>query len=369
MEDTANFPRKPDLDAWTHNVESPFRPQKIQITRNAIDKSSRPSRPNFLMIPAEIRLRIYSFSLISASPVIVWSAYCRWDYYRPRRKVQSIREIVAASREDLALGLLRCCTKVAAESAQIFYSRNTFRFEGQHEYYPVITWLDKLDRNRDYLAKLEISVRRPSIAWQLPDGSRYSLSDSNPRRLASHHPYFASPLGSYEEGLVDIVDPAVETIISLLAKHQHSDRQQKMTLCLDTGYDNIPGIELFESEDMSLFSLDLPNLVDIWQRQYFSDPEAIRIIWKIEGELDMYNENRHLIEGLGWNIFHAQEGEFYHDPHGAYGPPDAEEMVPSMQFWMTRDAIVGPIMAAGPDPYTQSHYSPFRYRGIPEHLA
>ncbi|KAL8879903.1 MAG: hypothetical protein Q9198_002577 [Flavoplaca austrocitrina] len=359
MEDTASLPCEIDLDAWKRNVASPFKPHKIQIPPNAIDRSSRPSGPNLLTIPAEIRLRIYSFSLISASPVIVWSAKCRRNHCRPRKRLQSTREKMAASRENLALGLLRCCTIVAAESAQIFYSRNTFRFEGEHEYYPVITWLDKLDRNRDYLAKLEITVRRPSIAWQLPDGSRHKISHSKTRGLASHHPYLAAPLGPYEEGEVDIVDPAIETIISLLAKHEHSDRQRRMTLCLDAGYYNIPGIELFEFEDTSLFSLDLPNLVDIWRRQYFWDPEALKIIWKTEGELDIFNEKRHLIEGVGWNIVHAQEGEYIYNPYGAFGPPHEEKVIPSMQLSMIRDEIVGTIMAAGPSPYTHWHHSPF----------
>ena len=266
---------------------------------------------------------------------------------------------MAASRKDLALGLLRCCTIIAAESAQIFYSRNTFRFEGEHEYYPVITWLDKLDRNRDYLVNLEITVPRPGIAWQLPDGSRYKMSGLKTRGLASHHPYFASREGPYGEGEVDIIDPAVETIFSLLAKEYESNDQRKMRLCLDTGYHNIPGIELFDEEGMNLFSLDLPNLVDIWRRQYFSDTEALKVFWKAEVEVDTFNEKRHLIEGVGWNIIDAQEGEYIYNPYGPFGRPGKDQVLPSVQFSMTRHEIVGPIMAAGPSPYTRWHNSPF----------
>ncbi len=75
------------------------------------------------------------------------------------------------------------------------------------------------------------------------------MVNSQTRGLASHHPYFGPPqIEPYEEGEVDIVDPAIETIISLLSKCRDWEDHGKITLIFDTGYYNIPGIELFVGE-------------------------------------------------------------------------------------------------------------------------
>ncbi|KAL8889621.1 MAG: hypothetical protein Q9215_003129 [Flavoplaca cf. flavocitrina] len=174
----------------------------------------------------------------------------------------------------------------------------------------------------------------------------------NTRGLASHHPYFASPSGPYEEGEVEIIDPAIETIISLLAKCEGDYDQRKMTLYLDPGYYKIPGIVLFEEEGTSLFSLDLPNLVDIWRTKYFSgtNHDALKIVWKAEVGISDFHEKRHLIEGIGWNITDMRETERIYNP---FRRPGDDRVIPTMQFLMRRDEVFGPITAAGPDPYTR----------------
>ena len=261
---------------------------------------------------------------------------------------------MASGTRNLALGLLRCSTTVAVESAQVFYHNNTFRFEGQHGYYPIITWLDKLNDNREYLQYLEITVSHPFSAWQLPDGSRRKMSRGPTRGISSHHPYLTSPTGSYEEGEVDIVDPAIETIISLLSKCENYEDQRSMTLFLDTGLNFIPGVELYEDEDTSRFSLDLPNLVDIWRTKYFSDTNqgALEIVWKGAVETQHFRKRRHQIERVGWKIFDVHEGEYQ------YGSPGYDMIVPTMHLLMRRDEATEPIVAAGPSPYTRWHERP-----------
>ncbi|KAI4185939.1 MAG: hypothetical protein LQ346_005783, partial [Caloplaca aetnensis] len=226
---------------------------------------------------------------------------------------------MASSTRDLALGLLRCSTTVAAESAPVFYRGNVFRFCGDHDYYPIITWLDKLGATREYLKKLEISVRRPRTAWQMPDGKRHRILYSGGRGLSTHHPLLPPPKDpTYMEGEVDIIDPAVETIISLLAKSNDGDR--KLTLYLDTGYYNIPGIELYVGEATSLFSTDLPNLVETWRTSYFSDDDAsgggasLDVVWKAEVAREDFHDKRTLIEKVGWKIFDKQEAERIYNP-------------------------------------------------------
>ncbi|KAI4272186.1 MAG: hypothetical protein LQ337_005469 [Flavoplaca oasis] len=353
----ANLSTNEDLGALNASIDSLPSPT-APAPPNANIKASNLSQSAFLRLPAEIRLKIYSFSLINPSPIIVWSAYPPRGYPQPTHKVDWNRDRMASGTRDLAFGLLRCSTVVAAESAQVFYYNNTFRFEGEHEFYPVITWLDKLNNNnREYLHNLEITIPRPQRAWQFPDGSRRKMVYTQTRGLASHHPYFAPRIGPYEEGEVDIVDPAIETIISLLSKCKEWEDHRKITLVFDTGYYNIPGIELYEEEDTSLFSLDLPNMVDIWRGKYFSDTNqgVLEIFWRAAIMRDNFSEKRHLIEGVGWKILKIHEGEHrYH----SWGRPGFDTVVPTMQLLMKRDVVALPIMAGGPSPYTSWHERP-----------
>ncbi|KAL8880841.1 MAG: hypothetical protein Q9198_001831, partial [Flavoplaca austrocitrina] len=132
-------------------------PVRDPTPTNASIKSSNLSHSKFLQLPAEIRLHIYSFCLTGTSPIIVWSANDTLRYRKRKHKRDWNREKMVFSRRNLTLGLLRCCTIIAAESAKVFYGTKIFRFEGDHEYYPVITWLDKLNDNREHIRNLEIT--------------------------------------------------------------------------------------------------------------------------------------------------------------------------------------------------------------------
>ncbi|KAL8895359.1 MAG: hypothetical protein Q9207_008204 [Kuettlingeria erythrocarpa] len=320
----------------------------------------------FLSLPAEIRLNIYSFCLISSSSIVVWSG--NFETYRSDKRpsrLQMHREEMTSSTRNLALGLLRCSTTVAAESARVFYRGNLFRFTGYHEYYPVITWLDKLGKNRKYLENLAISVRRPDRAWQMPDGSRHQLAYTMSRGLSLHHPHLAPPEEpSYLEGEVDVVDPALETIISLLSKSS-SDGGRKMTLYLDTGYYIIPGIELIIEEYTSLFSMDLPNLVETWRTSYFFDDDpgasSLDVVWKAEVSREDFYDKRALIQNVGWKIFEKQEAERIYN---CFGRPGEDEVIPTMRFLMRRDHLLAPgapFMAANASPFTDVYIKPEKF--------
>ncbi|KAL8830859.1 MAG: hypothetical protein Q9170_005542 [Blastenia crenularia] len=357
------------VDSTSHLADDeevePFDPfprlprQPSSPSPNAAITSSNLAQSKFLSLPTEIRLKIYSFCLVSSSKIVVWSAM----YPSPRNhnapnKLQFDRDAMSRSTRSLALGLLRCCTTVAAESAHVFYHNNMFRFYGDHEYYPVITWLDRISDNRDSLENLEITVRRPHKAWQLPDGSRHEEVFQEYRGSSLHHPHFSRPMGLYQEGEVDIIDPAVETIISLLAK---SRSRGNMTLYLDTNPHqgiNIPGIELFVEEDTSQFSMDLPNLLEIWRTSYFSGNSgaSLDIVWKAEANPDLFHDKRSMIEDLGWKIFNEQKGSRIYNP---YRRPGKDVIYPTIRFSMRRGQLTFPIMAADPDPYTDEYRCPF----------
>ncbi|KAI4231004.1 MAG: hypothetical protein LQ349_005897, partial [Xanthoria aureola] len=109
-------------------------------------KSSNLSQSKFLQLPTEVRCIIYSFCLISPFPIIVWRGkrpHTRTDILP---SLERDRQTTLSSTQNLALGLLRCSTTVATESAQIFYSKNSFRFQRAHQSH-VIAWLIKVDGN------------------------------------------------------------------------------------------------------------------------------------------------------------------------------------------------------------------------------
>ncbi|KAL8952483.1 MAG: hypothetical protein Q9222_001624 [Ikaeria aurantiellina] len=320
-------------------------------------KSSNLANSRFLSLPPEVRLNIYSFCLINYKPIVVWSA--RYEEYwgaNPSRRLQWDREAMAASTRGLAVGLLRCSTSVAVESAPFFYENNTFVFRGDHQYSPVIAWLDKIGENREHLRSLELTIRRPRKAWQMTDGSRYREDFTSSKGLAFHHPHFARLEGLYEEGEVDIVDPAIETIISMLARSVHG---QAITLSLDTGCNNIPGIELFVEEGTSLFTMDLPNLIEKWRTSYFSESSyaSLDIIWKAAVGQYYSIENRRMIEALGWDICEEQEGMYTHEFQSRPGQKPRE--FPVTRIWMRRKPLTGQLIAAAPDPYSDWQGRPY----------
>lgn len=182
-------------------------------------KSSKLSQSKFLQLPTEVRCIIDSFCLISHFPIIVWRGkrpHTRTDILP---SLERDRQTTLSSTQNLALGLLRCSTTVATESAQIFYSKNSFRFQRAHQSH-VIAWLIKVDGNRKFLASVEIALQQRNIVWRRSHGSRAKLLCFDEKDLASHPAYLAPPKRPYQEGEVDITDPTIETIVSLLAKRE-----------------------------------------------------------------------------------------------------------------------------------------------------
>ncbi|KAL8668456.1 MAG: hypothetical protein Q9168_006911 [Polycauliona sp. 1 TL-2023] len=337
---------------------------------NARIKQSNLLQSRFLQLPSEIRLQIYKFSLISPSPIIVWSAEFAHGYPKPTHLLSWNRTAMRSSIQNLALGLLRCNTITATESAFIFYHHNTFRFEGDHEYYPAVTFLSILNFNLENLRNLENTVRQPLSAWQSPDGSRHKMSGVNARGLAAHHPHFATPPPGqpYQEGEVDIVDPALETILSLLAKSSNDSVPRRLTLVLDLGSNTIPGIVLIYEEDASLFSMDLPNLLEIWRRSYFVKEgtknsygaSSLDLIWKAEIDREIFDAKGDLLEDVGWTVVKKQEDERVYTPfrNDASHNEKVDEVIPTIRLWMRRARFAVPIVASDPDPWTRWHERP-----------
>ncbi len=312
---------------------------------------------NFLAMPPEIRNRIYALSLIARSPIIVWSAQFPQGSrsLKPYPRLEWDREAMRSSVQNLSLNLLRCNSAVASEAASVFYGLNMFSFRGDHEYLPIMTWLDTIgEKNRQYLTSLEMTVRRPSRAWQRRNGTRQRIGSLN-----SHHQFFprnshfVAPSEPSPEGEVDNIDPAIETIFSIF--NRWGDGGPKLTFHLKLDFDRIPGVILIPGRDKTEeehFSMDLPNLIEKWRVDYTSDAwcRPIEVLWKAESHRRPFTEQRQLIEEQGWEIVEEEEAERFQlvqvHPRKKFAP------YPTMRFSLRRKELSGPLVAADPNPYS-----------------
>ncbi|KAL8738163.1 MAG: hypothetical protein Q9181_001021 [Wetmoreana brouardii] len=249
---------------------------------------------------------------------------------------------MASSTRNLNLSLFRCNSTVGAEAARVYYRENIFAFHGDHEYLPVITWLGQIgEENRSNLTSLKMSVRSPSKAWQLPDGTRLKMSASE--QFSPRHPHFAGPSGPCPQGEVDIIDPAIETIISIFT--QSSNRKLKLYLNLE--FDTIPGAGV----GVEYFSMDLPNLIEKWRTDYTSggDWRSLEVLWRAETWKGTFLERRALIEGQGWEILEEKEAQRFLPIQFA---PDERFTYPTIQLLLKRKQLTVPLLAADPDLYS-----------------
>jgi hypothetical protein len=328
-------------------------------------------RATFLALPREVRDAIYASSLIATSPIVVWSGkrtytllpkdqenndepnYDPRDYFIYGLKWD--REAMVSSLQDLGLGLLRCNRTMAPEAASTFYGKNTFSFVGDHDWIPIISWLDRIgETNRGYLTNLEASARRLSTAWQYSDGTRARIRnyrDNRKNEIFPRSPHFSRSLEPLPQGEVENIDPAIETIFSILGR---SEGAPKLVFTLKLGFDLIPGIVVIDQSqdgEDSYFSMDLPNLIEKWRVDYTTDFRCrpVEVLWKAESFRKESTDKRELIKEQGWEILEEEEAERIRivqlNPR-EYGP------YPTMRFTLRRKELTGPLVAADPSPWT-----------------
>lgn len=309
---------------------------------------------SFLTLPPEIRNKIYSFTLVAPSPIVVWFAGYSAGGFPRRTKPRCLtfdREAMASSLRDLALGLLRCNRGVTVEATGIFYGQNTFSFSGAHYYLAIISWLDGIgENNRRHLVNLAFNVWTPSRAWQRRDGTRQRLHNTSSNEWFPRNPHLAPPSVPCKEGEVDNINPAIETIFSIFGR---TEGGLKLTLHLDLGFDTLPGIVFIterEGAELDHFSMDLPNLIEKWRADYTSDSgcRPIEVLWKAESHMEPFIEKRGLVEEQGWEILHEEEGtklRLVNWQTKEYSPYS------TIRFTIRRKELTGPIVAADPNPY------------------
>ncbi|KAF4551064.1 Hypothetical protein D9617_14g075200 [Elsinoe fawcettii] len=295
--------------------------------------------------PHEVRYQIYHTALVAKSPIIIWAS--KFDLKERIYKLDS--DAPKRSLDGLGLGLLRTDLQISEEATKVLYQHNTFKFEGPHEWRRVAAWLSAIGPNRHLLTKLELSVRRPSRAFQYRDGSREAFPDEWIQTAFPKHPLLQRPEGQTEwpRGEVDDVDPEIETIFSLLGDMPTSDPQKHLPvtvyLCIDDwtypGAYTDPENE-YQMMESAHFSMDLPNLIEAWRAKHSTPHRPIHVIWKFAGYKADYDTMVEQFNSAGWHILDG-----IYDQDQEHGKPDDD-----ITWKMRRRPLSGPIISSDVNP-------------------
>ncbi|KAI4112196.1 MAG: hypothetical protein LQ339_000204 [Xanthoria mediterranea] len=322
-------------------------------------------RLEFLDLPWDIRLIVYSSLLVSSSQIDVWPATMLCGLGSPAESVPH------STIWDVSLSLLRCNSTIAAEAGAVFYGNNTFRIHGDdRDYRLVVHWLEQIGlKNRGYLRRLEMRVWIPLKAWQQPNGIRTDGVEDN--YSFPCHPHLAAPSLPCPEGAVDVIDPLIETIIALVSR----SGGRKLKLYLNLGpldFNIIPGIigpgirgpgiigpamlahgrvgpRMIQGPEVWL-SMDLPNLVEKWRAEYTSDDRLriVDILWTTKTDKKFFLDAKTFIEHLGWQILEHQEDEWYQPTDPPTTSPTAS---PPISLLLQRKKLTATLVADHPYGY------------------
>ncbi|KAF4629405.1 hypothetical protein G7Y89_g8745 [Cudoniella acicularis] len=172
---------------------------------------------------------------------IFWSGTSNVAYIQSNIKISPCRVVdqpaTKASLYLLSTNLLLCSNIISQEAARVFYNQNTFSFLGEHNWDPIVSWLQTIGvQNRNNLSNLEIDAYKPDQAWQRFDGERIQAPGGNTREIVyPRHPYLGVRMRPFKYGFVDNINPALETMFELLGQRA-STKKLVLNLKLCGGY-------------------------------------------------------------------------------------------------------------------------------------
>ncbi|KIM97066.1 hypothetical protein OIDMADRAFT_147668 [Oidiodendron maius Zn] len=109
----------------------------------------------FLNLPAEIREQIYYAALVRPTPIDLWPMEYAQDPIT--NQILRLQEDLAFVRKEMATGLLTTCKQIFQEASNIFWSKNTFRFSGDIEWFGARRFLGQVGpRALSQLQSLEL---------------------------------------------------------------------------------------------------------------------------------------------------------------------------------------------------------------------
>jgi hypothetical protein len=96
----------------------------------------------FLELPFEIREQIYYYVLVRPIPIDLWPL--KYKQGPPNGPIFRLQEDLLYVRKEMATGLLTTCKQLYDEAGNIFWSRNTFRFSGDIEWFGARRFLGQI---------------------------------------------------------------------------------------------------------------------------------------------------------------------------------------------------------------------------------
>jgi len=326
----------------------------------------------FFSLSKEIRDQIYDYALVSTSSIIVWKGKMEDEflamYEGPRRiwwghplsrlmwRVASHKE-TAVSLCNLSLNLLFSSKAVSQEAAMVFYNKNTFAFEGDHNWDPVVRWLKTIGtNNRNSLAILEAHAGRPDQVWQNSRGERLRHPGGcTTEEIYPRHPYLGTPTNGFEPGSVDNINPALEDIFAMLGQRT-SKKKTTITMRIGGCYPG-GGARPRTSEDQcpedGWYGMELPNLLERFLELHSNRSEkgSVEVVWKgLTFKRELMAE-QDLIKNLGWNLSISPAGNY--EVRSKYGSiVNSENFV---EYRLRREKTTGPLITQSPSLYSDMY--------------
>ncbi|KAH8589000.1 hypothetical protein B0O99DRAFT_692879 [Bisporella sp. PMI_857] len=344
--------------------------------------SSNTSPLTFLSLPREIRDAIYSITLCSSSPITVWKGECVYEpqfstadpteyddsanrTYIWRRLIDQSAAI--SSLSALVTNLLFCTSIISQEAAEVFYKKNTFFFLGEHNWDPVLLWLQTIGaKNRNHLSSLAVDVYKPDQVWQRFNGERVQqLNGSTKEKIYPRSPHLGVRMRPFKYGLVDSINPAVQTIFQLLGQRT-STQQLKVAFNICDEYPGQGSIieDGVQYPENGWHSMDLPNLVEKFRTIYawgpgpFDAEPTFDVLWRGECHSLLWRKQDetvsrivildHLqnIENHGWEI----DLQLMKEDASKWTPHDDSADIPT--YTLRRKKLDEPLMGDDPNPYS-----------------
>ena len=268
--------------------------------------------PDFLDLPSEVRIKIYGHLLVASEPITVCSRTSEEEPSDFRGNVSlkswSKAKTHAAALGHLTLGLLLCNRQISYEAAATFYRWNTFQFAGDSTWDPLYAFLQMIgENNRRSLRSLELDIPMPKMLWQHSDGTCTTLDKWCVRKVVARPAYEQKSSSSFEEGLVEHLEPAIEACCRILGSNRPS-----LTFRLNLQRHYLPGMEVpgDEYDDSYRFGLELPTMIEKYRSGWTSSSSVdslVDVIWHGECSRDQFLEQRHLLLDSGWIIADQKE--------------------------------------------------------------
>lgn len=112
------------------------------MTRQRKERRPRLQNSPFLNLPTEIREQIYHEVLVRSIPIDLWPL--NYKQGPPDCPALRLQEDILFVRREMATGLLTTCKQIFHEASSIFWSKNTFRFSGDIEWFGARRFLGQI---------------------------------------------------------------------------------------------------------------------------------------------------------------------------------------------------------------------------------